>query len=691
MRRKADGWVNATHILKTANFPKAKRTRILERDVQTGEHEKVQGGYGKYQGTWVPLARAMDIAKEFNVLEILLPLLKVESFFGSTSPPPAPKHRHEKSSSVVEKPPSQRKAVLARKTASMPVIRDDIDEPTKRRGRPKKSTTSMSNPNEGVFVGKRHVQSAANLRGTRLGLDSRESEVESSAELDINDGIESDVDDGSSINLMAPSSPSEFLSEADLIHALKSPSRPLSRSARESLEKAMNQADQVREDSDRWIDSSSEYTGRLLEYFMQPDDDNTDSKVPEFLLHPPKGFDIDQVIDEEGHTAFHWACAMGNPQVAEVLIKLGANHRAVNNGGETALMKAVQFTNSFSKKTYPKVVSLVTETMFEFDATHRTVLHHIAASASAKSRVPSALYYMDILLAKVADSQSSERLESFLNLQDNNGDTVLHLCAKNANRKCIKLLLNYKAKTNIRNNQGLIASDILLENGNVTPRVQQRYEMHLLRGRNQSRSPEPVAEPHISEAAIEATHKVSQILVESLKDLSNAYDNELERKESDAEEVTQLLINMEEDIAAIQEKTNEFLGEALNNEKLTKHLKTLEEQVRRHKQLAQSKETKLKRLFERSQKKVLEKAMAELERDTTVDKLEDPLACSVELTKLQVRRERLRRQILDFHGGFHLGGKMQKYRRLISASADIPINDVSEKLEDLLKEIENES
>lgn len=50
MRRRNDGYVNATHILKVANFDKPQRTRILEREVQTGQHEKVQGGYGKSQG-----------------------------------------------------------------------------------------------------------------------------------------------------------------------------------------------------------------------------------------------------------------------------------------------------------------------------------------------------------------------------------------------------------------------------------------------------------------------------------------------------------------------------------------------------------------------------------------------------------------------------------------------------------------
>jgi hypothetical protein len=50
MRRREDNWINATHILKAAGFDKPARTRILERDVQKDIHEKIQGGYGKYQG-----------------------------------------------------------------------------------------------------------------------------------------------------------------------------------------------------------------------------------------------------------------------------------------------------------------------------------------------------------------------------------------------------------------------------------------------------------------------------------------------------------------------------------------------------------------------------------------------------------------------------------------------------------------
>ena len=51
MRRRSDHFINATHILKVAEYDKPARTRILEREVQKNpKHQKIQGGYGKYQG-----------------------------------------------------------------------------------------------------------------------------------------------------------------------------------------------------------------------------------------------------------------------------------------------------------------------------------------------------------------------------------------------------------------------------------------------------------------------------------------------------------------------------------------------------------------------------------------------------------------------------------------------------------------
>jgi hypothetical protein len=52
MRRRSDSYVNATQILKVAGIDKGHRTKILEKEILPGKHEIVQGGYGKYQGTW---------------------------------------------------------------------------------------------------------------------------------------------------------------------------------------------------------------------------------------------------------------------------------------------------------------------------------------------------------------------------------------------------------------------------------------------------------------------------------------------------------------------------------------------------------------------------------------------------------------------------------------------------------------
>ncbi|KAJ3234488.1 transcriptional regulator swi6 [Chytriomyces hyalinus] len=78
MRRVSDGWFNCTHILRLAGFgEKSKRTKILERIVETGMAEKIQGGVGKYQGTWIPFERALKMAQEYGVAEKLAPLFEI--------------------------------------------------------------------------------------------------------------------------------------------------------------------------------------------------------------------------------------------------------------------------------------------------------------------------------------------------------------------------------------------------------------------------------------------------------------------------------------------------------------------------------------------------------------------------------------------------------------------------------------
>ena len=70
MRRATDNYVNATQVLRAAGLPKTQRTKILEKYVASGgSHEKVQGGYHMFQGTWVNLESAIRLAKRQGIYE----------------------------------------------------------------------------------------------------------------------------------------------------------------------------------------------------------------------------------------------------------------------------------------------------------------------------------------------------------------------------------------------------------------------------------------------------------------------------------------------------------------------------------------------------------------------------------------------------------------------------------------------
>ncbi|CCH60558.1 hypothetical protein TBLA_0D00490 [Henningerozyma blattae CBS 6284] len=67
MRRTKNDWINITQVFKLASFSKTKRTKILEKESIDIEHEKVQGGYGRFQGTWIPLHYAKLLVNKYNI------------------------------------------------------------------------------------------------------------------------------------------------------------------------------------------------------------------------------------------------------------------------------------------------------------------------------------------------------------------------------------------------------------------------------------------------------------------------------------------------------------------------------------------------------------------------------------------------------------------------------------------------
>lgn len=78
MRRSSDSWLNATQVLKVAGINKIQRAIIIEREILIGEHEKMQGGYGKCQGIWICFERGVELCRQYGVEKQLQPLLEYD-------------------------------------------------------------------------------------------------------------------------------------------------------------------------------------------------------------------------------------------------------------------------------------------------------------------------------------------------------------------------------------------------------------------------------------------------------------------------------------------------------------------------------------------------------------------------------------------------------------------------------------
>ena len=75
-------------------------------------HEKIQGGYGKYQGTWIPLESGEQLARRNNIYDRIR--LIFEYTPGGESPPPAPRH--------TSKPKAPRKPAVPKWNSTYPSL-----------------------------------------------------------------------------------------------------------------------------------------------------------------------------------------------------------------------------------------------------------------------------------------------------------------------------------------------------------------------------------------------------------------------------------------------------------------------------------------------------------------------------------------------------------------------------------------
>jgi ankyrin repeat protein len=492
MRRQTDGWLNATQILKVAGVDKGRRTKILEKEIQIGEHEKVQGGYGKYQGTWIPFERGFEVCRQYGVDELLMRLLT---------------HKRGQDGGVA-----------------------DVDTPTKE---------------QAMAAQRKRMYNASSQEGRGNGLTGTFfKNISSTASHAINAINKARFDSPGPRNRSGPSRAPSFHRQSSMQDANDFPpnsqqsfvsdyGHPDSAFASQTTQPPTGDNEQPSRKRQRVLTPANSFGGltptypqvdayaanypgsptepnesfiysqagvhveqepnyapgplRPLPYDMSPEAEAKRSLLMSLFMDPTgpdetnrNGLrnmipqELDAPIDSQSHTALHWAATLSRMPLLRALIEAGASPFRVNEAGETALMRACIVTNSMDHNSFPELLDVLGVTIDVRDVKGRTVLHHIAVTSAVKGRNSASRYYLESLLEWVVrqgSAPSSQNapgsltapakmgigrfMSEIVNAQDSSGDTALNIAARIGNRSIVSQLLEVGADPNIANRAGL--------------------------------------------------------------------------------------------------------------------------------------------------------------------------------------------------------------------------------------------
>lgn len=500
MRRRDDSHLNATQILKVAGLDKGKRTKILEKEIQTGVHEKVQGGYGKYQGTWISFDRGLEVCRQYGVLDLLNPLLTYDmgqdggvAGRGDLNTPTKEQAMAAQRKKKYNPPTTARSSMsgtffqnisstASNALAAISKARLDSPGPRNRAGlsrapslnrqasmqsmddfpaNSQHSFASEHSRNDSAYSTQRNTQQMS-MDGTEPPRKRQRVTVTPADSFGYAQGMQAHADN-------FPGSPTEpndsfvytradiNLHDAAAEHDGVTPLPPLPFD--DSMEAEVNRK-------------------TLLTLFAEPAEPSAFEELA--ALSPTE---LDMPIDSQQHTALHWAATLSRMNIVQALIKHGANPFRVNSEGQTALMRAVIVTNSHDNFSFPELLDLLGHTLEVADKKGRTVLHHIVVTSAIDRRHATSKYYLDCLLEWVVrqGSQPSSQdqlvngngitastapkiglgrfMTEVVNAQDNAGDTALNLAARIGNRSIISQLVEVHADPSIPNRVGLRPRD----------------------------------------------------------------------------------------------------------------------------------------------------------------------------------------------------------------------------------------
>lgn len=440
------------------------------------------------------------------------------------------------------------------------------------------------------------------------------------------------------------------------------------------------------------------YGDQILEYFI-----SDSNQIPEILINPPPDFDPNMSIDDDGHTALHWASAMGRIRIVKLLLTAGADIYRVNKAGQTALMRSVMFANNYDVRKFPELYELLHRSTLNIDNSNRTVFHHIVDVAMSKGKTHAARYYMETVLQRLADFP--RELADIINFQDEDGETALTMAARCRSKRLVKLLLDHGADPKIANHDGKTTEDYILEDERFRSSPVLPSRQLSFRSAADGPGPATVAATNGPSAYVlltqgdrpslhysttgqkTATRCVTDITM-MLDSLAAAFDQELKEKDRDLTQANALLTSMQSEILESQRTAAHLKAQAQDLPAAQATVKQLEDELRgkmgKRFRLGWEQWVKDEEERERAAGGPGQLASATVGESLVANIPTDPeevrRECErlrEELTGHRTRRKDMFNHLVKFQAEAGTSGRMTEYRRLISAGCGgIPPEDV---------------
>lgn len=458
----------------------------------------------------------------------------------------------------------------------------------------------------------------------------------------------------------------------------------------------------------------------LLDYFMLADSEQRLPAPPS----PPPGIDLDRAIDDKGHTALHWAAAMGDVDIVKDLLNRGARVDVLSKSMETPLMRAVMFTNNYDRSSMGKLVRLLQSTVQSTDWFGSTVFHHIAATTSSKNKYLPARYYLDTVINTLAETWVPADITRLLNARDNNGDAAIHIAARHGARKCVRSLLGRNVSLDVPNNRGETADEMIQElnarrlrhagargrDASSSPFGPDRVplngnDMHLPVGMAPSHPPPTAgsltagggAAEFQSQTASALMARVAPAFMTKCRGLASAFEAEYQDKLAEARACEATLRKRAAEADVLRRQAAELQagmeGEVVHGQQPWEQL---EERERGHEEAElDALEREALSLLEHEQRETLRATTAKLGAAAGaqngggggVDAADHDAAG---MRGAQGERQRLTRDIVGSLGVAGLGERVAEYKRLIHGALNVPEDALEEALDEIVAQLEEE-